>query len=80
MGAALAARLMNPRPAAAMVQGEFTLAFHLVRELEAQGVPCYAATTRRVAETAALADGTVEKKARFEFVQFRRYLPVPPGR
>jgi hypothetical protein len=73
IGAALVARILKLAPTAAMVQGEFTLAFYLVAELESRGVHCYAATTRRVTATRALPDGAVEKTARFEFVQFRRY-------
>jgi hypothetical protein len=77
IGAALAERLLPLSPAAAMIQGEFTLAFYLVGEFESRGIACYAATTRRVVELAAQPDGTVEKKTRFEFVRFRRYVRPP---
>ena len=73
IGADLVTRIAAHAPSAAMVQGEFTLAFYLVSELESRGVACYAATTRRVAEAVRLPDGAVERKSRFEFVQFRRY-------
>ena len=77
-GAALVTRIAVLAPAAVMVQGEFTLAFYLVAELEARGIPCYAATTRHVTETLTLPGGAVEKTSRFEFVQFRRYRGVAP--
>jgi len=69
--AALAAEVLAQVPAgttAAMVQGEFTLTFRLVRALEARGVPCFAATTaREVVERGG------EKLSTFRFVRFRRY-------
>ena len=51
---------------AALVQGDFTLTYFLVRELTARGIPCYAATTPRIAET--------EKVSQFRFTRFRKYL------
>ena len=52
-----------------MVQGEFTLAHALVRELQKKGIVCLAATTKRdVLE----ASGGL-KTTRFEFVRFREY-------
>ena len=75
-------RILARAPAAAMVQGEFTLTFYLVQALEFHGIPCYAATTRRIVENAIGAAGVAEKRSRFEFVRFRRYListpPVQP--
>ena len=58
---------------AAMVQGEFVLAFTLVNCLERAGIPCYAATSRRMTVVEALPDGATRKVVRFEFVRFRRY-------
>ena len=73
MAAAIARRITQHAPAAAMVQGEFTLAFSLVRELESRGIPCYAATTRRMTQSVRTDDGPVQRISTFEFVQFRRY-------
>ena len=56
-------------PAAAMVMGEFTATVALVQRLQALGVPCLAATTRRVLED--LAGGGTRRT--FEFVRFRPY-------
>ena len=53
----------------AMVQGEFTLAFTLVRRLQRRGIICLAATTKRVVEM--LDDGSTLRK--FVFVRFRPY-------
>lgn len=65
------ARLSTEMPGAthAMVQGEFTLAFALVRRLQQIGVTCVAATTRR--EVVEHSEGA--KTMRFEFVRFREY-------
>jgi hypothetical protein len=70
----LLARIESLPLQAAMVQGEFTLTFYLVAALQSRGIPCYAATTRHITESVILPGGAAEKKARFEFVQFRRYI------
>jgi CRISPR-associated protein Csx16 len=53
----------------AMVQGEFTLAYALVRALQRQGTVCFAATTERDIDAAD--DGAVMH--RFRFIRFREY-------
>jgi CRISPR-associated protein Csx16 len=65
------ARLATELPGAthAMVQGEFTLAYALVRELQKRGIVCLAATTGREV----LEDSGGVKTSRFEFVRFREY-------
>lgn len=57
---------------AALVQGEMTLTYALVRLLEAQGVPCYAATAKRVAWVEQQG-GLSRKTSMFQFAGFRRY-------
>jgi CRISPR-associated protein Csx16 len=70
---ALADRVAAAVPAAAthaLVQGEFTLAFAVVRALQRRGIRCLAATTERaVTRTPA-----GEDIRRFGFVGFRSYL------
>jgi hypothetical protein len=58
----------------ALVQGEFTLAFEIVRCLQARGIKCLAATTERRATIAP--DGS--KTSVFSFVQFRQYPELEP--
>lgn len=53
----------------AMVQGEFTLTFRLVRALQRRGVVCLAATTEREVGD----DGAGGRTSRFRFVGFRQY-------
>lgn len=53
----------------AMVQGEFTLTFSVIKELQARGITCVAATSRRFVTLSI--DGV--KESRFEFVQFREF-------
>ncbi len=65
-------KMVESNLTAAIVQGEFTFTFLLVSGLERLGVPCYAATTKRVAEVEQRRDETW-KSSQFEFVQFRRY-------
>jgi CRISPR-associated protein Csx16 len=65
------ARLATELPGAthAMVQGEFTLAYTLVHQLQKRGIVCLAATTTREV----LEDSGGVKTSRFEFVRFREY-------
>ena len=74
LGADVVDRVLPLAPAGVMVQGEFTLAFYLVTELQLRGIPCYAATTRRISVSIRLPDGGSQTRANFEFVRFRRYL------
>ncbi len=60
-------------PAAAFVAGEHSLTFALVRRLQTAGIPCYVATTERVATEAPQPDGSIKKTSEFRFVAWRRY-------
>ncbi len=53
----------------ALVQGEFTLTFELVRRLQARGITCLAATTARNVEE----EANGRKISSFTFVRFRAY-------
>lgn len=65
-----------PREATlALVQGEFTLAFELVRRLQARGITCLAATSTRDVED--VAGG--RRVSTFKFVRFRLYSPLHPS-
>lgn len=74
LGKQLISGAVEKKPLAVLVQGEFTLAFLVVRELQSLGFPCYAATTRRHSESKRLEEGATRVVSQFEFVQFRRYL------
>ncbi len=58
----------------ALVQGEFTLTFELVRSLQARGVTCLAATTTRNVEE----EANGRKVSSFTFVRFRAYPELGP--
>lgn len=73
LGAAILGKIAALYPVAILVQGEFTLAFYLVSELQFMSFRCYAATTRRVSEIEVLPEGPSRRISRFEFVQFRKY-------
>jgi hypothetical protein len=73
LGGQLVAEILGRKPDAAMVQGEFTLAFFLVRELQLRTIPCFAATTKRISRVERQADGSSRTVSVFEFVRFRRY-------
>jgi CRISPR-associated DxTHG motif protein len=60
-------------PAAAFVAGEHSLTFALVRRLQSAGIPCYVATTERVAAEERQPDGSIKKISEFRFVAWRRY-------
>lgn len=69
----LALSRLPERVQGVMVQGEFTLTYAIVRELSRQRIPCYAATTSRVATEVINPDGSVTRGHEFKFVQFRQY-------
>lgn len=76
LAAATLEAAMEHKPAAAMVAGEPGLVALLVAGLQARGVRCYTATTRREAVEALQADGTVRKTSTFRFVRWRAYPPI----
>jgi hypothetical protein len=53
----------------ALVQGEFTLTVELVRRLQARGITCLAAASKRDVEE----DGDGRRVSTFTFVRFRAY-------
>ena len=70
---AVARRALVTGAKAALVEGEFVLTLALVLLLEKAGLPCYAASSPRIAAQTKLPDGSVRKTVHFEFVRFRRY-------
>jgi hypothetical protein len=60
---------LPPTSTHALVQGEFTLAFEIVRRLQERNITCLAATTDRQVENS----GGGRKTSRFRFVRFRSY-------
>lgn len=65
--------LMELKPDAVMCQGEFTLTYAIVTKLKKLNIEVLSACSDRITEEHTLEDGTTEKKARFEFIKFRRY-------
>ena len=67
--------IMKAKPSVAMVQGEMTLVYNVVRRLEDKGVKCVAACTRRRTdeEVQKLAAAGLTKEGMFEFMGFREY-------
>lgn len=70
---AVADRAIAQGARGAMVSTDFTLTHALVELLEARGVRCYAATTRREATERPRDDGGVERTLVFRFVRWRPY-------
>jgi CRISPR-associated protein Csx16 len=58
----------------ALVQGEFTLTVELVRRLQARGIACLAATSKRDVEEG----GAGRRISTFTFVRFRAYPELRP--
>ena len=67
--------ILDAKPSIAMVQGEMTLVYNVVRRLEARGIKCVAACTRRRTdeEVQKLAAAGLTKEGMFEFMGFREY-------
>jgi hypothetical protein len=74
MAAGLIERALAQRPRGAHVAGEFTLTHALVERLQALGIPCFVATTRREVTSAPQPDGTLLRHATFRFVRWRAYV------
>ena len=68
-------KIMKAAPSVAMVQGEMTLVYNVVRRLEDKGIKCVAACTRRRSEEEVqkLAAAGLTKEGMFEFMGFREY-------
>jgi len=73
MASDLAAEALRSGATGAHVSGEYTLTMALVRALQAGGVACYAATTRRETREEQLPGGQVRREHLFRFVAWRRY-------
>ncbi len=69
----LVEKILCMKPDAVMCQGEFTLTYAVVSRLKQRGIKVISACSDRVAEELILPDGTIEKTAIFDFVQFREY-------
>lgn len=60
-------------PAAVLCQGEFCLAYQVIRRLLEQNVKVLAACSEREVEEWRREDGSMQKEVIFCFVQFREY-------
>jgi hypothetical protein len=69
----VAARAAAQDAAGAFVASDLTFTFALVRELQARGVRCFAATTEREVEERVGPGGESEKRSVFRFVRWREY-------
>lgn len=67
------AEIMHYEPAAVLCQGEFCLSYQVIGMLLVQGVHVVAACSDRETIEHKKEDGSVEKIARYRFVQFREY-------
>ncbi|MFO8072232.1 MAG: CRISPR-associated protein [Polyangia bacterium] len=70
----IADRAIGQGAAAAHVATEHNLTVALVRELQARGVRCFAATTEREVEERGMPNGEMEKRAVFRFRRWREYV------
>jgi hypothetical protein len=70
--ALVAVVLTEHNPRYVMVQGEFTLTFTMTVLFQKAGLDVVVATSERKVEETVLPDGSTQKKAIFNFVQFRK--------
>ena len=71
-----AAAVIGAGSTAALVEGEFTLTYALVRLLMKAGIPCYAATSNREAIERPLEGGGIGRSSVYRFVNLRRYVEI----
>lgn len=71
----LAGRLIMANPEAVLIQGEITLTYAIVNELDRRNVDfhIFAATTEKVEKEITMEDGSTKKEVEDKFVRFREY-------
>lgn len=74
MAAKYLERIMASGPDCVMCQGEFTLAYQVIRGLREKGVKVVAACSERKSEEKRLEDGTTQRLTVFKFVKYRFYM------
>lgn len=66
------AQILDYKPDAVLVQGEFTLVYHVAGLLKEYGVLTLTACTERIAKEQKYSD-TVRKESYYRFIQYREY-------
>lgn len=66
-------RIMAYEPDAVLCQGEFTLAFSIIKKLQKKGKLVLSACSERNVKEILLPDSKVKKEIIFEFMRFREY-------
>lgn len=66
-------KIQSYEPAAVLCQGEFCLAYQVIKMLKENGVTVLAACSQRDVVEQKKDDGSMEKTAIFRFVRFREY-------
>ena len=66
-------QILSKSAVVVMCQGEFSLSYYVVRQLEKRGIVCLSACSRRNVLEKVLEDGRTRKEVEFEFVRFREY-------
>lgn len=65
-------KILSMKPDIIMCQGEFTLAYSVIRRVRNHGIPVVAACSQRNVEET-IENGVVKKNVIFEFCGFREY-------
>lgn len=73
MAERISADIEDMNPAAVMCQGEFTLAYAVIRLLQKRGITVLAACSERQVTESVTISGELTKTVVFDFVQFREY-------
>ena len=65
--------ILSLKPDCVMCQGEFTLTYAIVKRLKEAGIKVVAGCSERNVVETKKEDGSIEKAAIYQFVQFREY-------
>ena len=65
--------ILELKPDAVLVQGEFTLSYAVIRKLKEQKVKCMAACSARESTEEKQVDGSIRKASVFRFCRYREY-------
>lgn len=74
IGNTVVEEIMRHNPTAVLCQGEFSLSFHVVRELLKRNVNVFCTCSERKVNEVYDADGRLTKTSHFQFVMFRKYF------
>ena len=76
LGSEFVEKIENLNPSAVLCQGEFTLCYFVIAQLQKRGITVLSACSKRMVKERLSLDGQKEKVSTFQFVRFRNYFKI----